>query len=102
MHMAEISGPAAQADTDAILAFRPDRLGHALHLTAAQTDALHARPIPIEICPTSNIMTLHLQGRDGRRAPAAAATTTNEADEAADGRVAAQARALLAHPTLLG
>ena len=51
---------ANDADTDAILAFRPDRLGHALRLSAAHVAALEAAPIPIELCPTSNMKTLRL------------------------------------------
>ena len=51
---------ANDADTDAILAFRPDRLGHALRLSAAHVAALEAAPITIELCPTSNMKTLRL------------------------------------------
>ena len=47
-----------QADTEAILAFRPERLGHALHLTPAHVATLEAAPIPIELCPTSNMKVL--------------------------------------------
>jgi len=45
-----------------ILAFRPDRLGHALLLTDAMFEELEKLPykIPIECCPTSNVMTLEL------------------------------------------
>ena len=57
VHAAEIFN---DPDTDAILAFRPDRLGHALHLSAAHVAALEAAPIPIELCPTSNMKTLRL------------------------------------------
>lgn len=48
------------ADTESVLAFRPDRLGHALVLGERVTAALRAQPIPIELCPTSNIKTLRL------------------------------------------
>ena len=58
VHAAEIFN---DPDTDAILAFRPDRLGHALHLSAAHVAALEAAPIPIELCPTSNMKTLRLR-----------------------------------------
>lgn len=57
VHVAEIDD---EADTSAVLAFRPDRLGHALHLSAAHVTALRAAPIPIELCPTSNMKTLKL------------------------------------------
>jgi len=47
------------AEVDAIFAFQPDRLGHALHLAGRHVDALSAqRSPPIEICPTSNRLTL--------------------------------------------
>ena len=39
---------------------RPDRLGHALLLSADDLAALREAPIPIELCPTSNKMTLHI------------------------------------------
>jgi adenosine deaminase len=59
------------ADTDAVLAFGPDRLGHAICLTPHQTQLLAAaarawragrgaRPPTIEVCPTSNVRTLRL------------------------------------------
>ena len=56
-HVGEIDH---EADTDAILSFRPERLGHALLLTTAQKSRLSTKPIPIEICPTSNLKTLQL------------------------------------------
>lgn len=40
--------------------YRPDRLGHSLYLTPEMMSALEAEPIPIECCPTSNVMTLEL------------------------------------------
>ena len=49
-----------EADTASILAFRPDRLGHALLLSASDFTRLQADPIPIELCPTSNRLTLRL------------------------------------------
>ncbi len=52
-------------DTKDILAFKPDRLGHALLLTEEMYDELEAsnEKIPIECCPTSNVMTLELATR---------------------------------------
>ena len=47
-------------DTASILTFRPERLGHALLLERDEWVSLHARPIPIELCPTSNMKTLRL------------------------------------------
>jgi len=45
-------------DTNAILSFRPDRLGHSLLLTESMFSSLEN--IPVECCPTSNVMTLEL------------------------------------------
>lgn len=49
-------------DTSDIIAFKPDRIGHALLLTDAMYDELESstEKIPIESCPTSNVMTLEL------------------------------------------
>ena len=57
VHVAEIQNA---SDTAAVLDFRPERLGHAVVLTSANTEHLQRRPIPIELCPTSNMKTLHL------------------------------------------
>lgn len=43
-----------------IIQFKPDRLGHALLLCHPLMEKLQQNPIPIECCPTSNIMTLKL------------------------------------------
>lgn len=62
VHCAEIEDEGEMAE---VLAFRPDRLGHALFLSAAHVAALRANPIPIELCPTSNLTTLrHAHMRD--------------------------------------
>lgn len=37
--------------------YRPDRIGHAVCLSDADVNKLIARPIPIEICPSSNLAT---------------------------------------------
>jgi len=50
----------AYKEAMAILKFRPDRLGHALLLPDVAMEQLSSNPIPIEACPTSNIMTLEL------------------------------------------
>ena len=50
------------ADNRAILGFGPERLGHALLLSVGDFEALANAPIPIELCPTSNIKTLRLRG----------------------------------------
>ncbi|CAM9272345.1 unnamed protein product [Ascophyllum nodosum] len=50
------------SEFSAVVRFRPDRLGHAVVLGEEAREALlSARPpIPIEVCPTSNLLTLAL------------------------------------------
>ncbi|KAL7485956.1 hypothetical protein ACHAW6_011550 [Cyclotella cf. meneghiniana] len=50
----------AYEEVKAVLNFRPDRLGHALLLPDSLMEKLMSQPIPIECCPTSNVMTLEL------------------------------------------
>jgi len=50
----------AYDEASAIIQFNPDRLGHALLLSDSLMRSLLQNPIPIECCPTSNIMTLDL------------------------------------------
>ena len=47
-------------EVSAVLKFRPDRVGHALLLPASLRDDLCELRIPVESCPTSNVMTLEL------------------------------------------
>lgn len=49
-----------KAELEAVLDFRPDRLGHALLLPKDLQQKLSESRIPIESCPTSNVMTLEL------------------------------------------
>ena len=49
----------AYEEAKAILQFRPNRLGHAL-LLADDLLMQQEKPVPIECCPTSNVMTLEL------------------------------------------
>ena len=49
----------------AILHFKPERLGHALLLPNSIMEILAESPIPIECCPTSNVMTLDLAYHHG-------------------------------------
>ena len=72
LHCAEIScgndngatdSPSEQTayqEATAMLAFQPDRLGHALLLPPSLQKILADKNIPIETCPTSNVMTLEL------------------------------------------
>ena len=51
----------AYKEVSAIFEFRPDRLGHALLLPASLRERLMTEIlIPVESCPTSNVMTLEL------------------------------------------
>ena len=52
----------ALREAQSIISFQPDRLGHALLLPQAVLKNLYQRveKIPIECCPTSNVMTLEL------------------------------------------
>jgi adenosine deaminase len=51
----------AYQEVSAIFDFRPDRLGHALLLPASLREKLMAEvKVPVESCPTSNVMTLEL------------------------------------------
>jgi adenosine deaminase len=56
VHVAETTPPAV-VDTAAVVAFKPERVGHAVCLSDACYDALKTSRIPIEICPTSNLKT---------------------------------------------
>jgi adenosine deaminase len=61
LHCAEV--PDTAEEVSAMIAFRPDRLGHALTLSREHCAALLAMPqrIPVELCPTSNVKTLQLR-----------------------------------------
>jgi adenosine deaminase len=52
VHFAEVPDPVESA---AILALRPDRLGHACYLNDKEEAALLSSRIPVEICMTSNL-----------------------------------------------
>ena len=48
------------SEIESILQFRPDRLGHALLIPNDLWPALQSSGIPVECCPTSNVMTIDL------------------------------------------
>jgi adenosine deaminase len=50
----------AHEEAAAILEFGPTRIGHALLLPPSLRKSLFSRRIPVETCPTSNVMTLEL------------------------------------------
>lgn len=50
----------AYEEAKAVVHFMPDRLGHALLLPDSIQSLLDKSRIPIETCPTSNVMTLEL------------------------------------------
>ena len=73
LHCAEIpccdnsENRAAYQEATAVLDFAPDRLGHALLLPPDLQQRLLEARIPVETCPTSNVMTLELaRHTDGR------------------------------------
>jgi len=56
IHIAEIAD--SEDENEFILKhIRPDRVGHAVFLSNHLKDYLHENPLPIEICPTSNLFT---------------------------------------------
>jgi len=59
IHVAEIQNREDESNT--VLIFNPDRLGHALCLKREHINVIEEQRIPIEICPTSNMKTLGLQ-----------------------------------------
>lgn len=50
----------AYDEAAAMLDFQPDRLGHALLLSQPLLNRLYELKIPVETCPTSNVMTIEL------------------------------------------
>lgn len=55
----------AYQEAVSIIEFRPERLGHGLLLSEMLMKRLTHQPIPIECCPTSNVMTLELSSHHG-------------------------------------
>jgi adenosine deaminase len=48
------------AETEAVLDFKPQRLGHCCVLSESSRRRMLESRIPLELCPTSNTLTLHL------------------------------------------
>ncbi|KAF4725048.1 hypothetical protein FOZ62_030020 [Perkinsus olseni] len=59
VHTAEV--PDRDDEIDAVLAFKPDRLGHALWVTDDHKNIIMQNKLGIEVCPTSNRCTLQLK-----------------------------------------
>ncbi|KAF4684693.1 hypothetical protein FOZ60_007380 [Perkinsus olseni] len=59
VHTAEV--PDRDDEIDAVLAFKPDRLGHALWVTDDHKNIIMQNNLGIEVCPTSNRCTLQLK-----------------------------------------
>ena len=55
IHTAEIDD--SKKETDAILDFKPDRIGHGCFMRTPQIERAVELGIPIEVCPTSNLST---------------------------------------------
>jgi adenosine deaminase len=67
IHLGEIKGEVADAETAAVIKWKPDRIGHlaiveTLGLAALSTLGIDAPPV--EVCPTSNALTLSLDTLD--------------------------------------
>lgn len=54
--------PDRDAETEAIIRFRPDRIGHACYLSAANRMRLRRSGIPLELCLTSNVLSRSVEG----------------------------------------
>ena len=56
LHCAETEQQALESNE--MISFKPDRLGHCCYLTDEQFALVHELEIPVEVCPTSNLATL--------------------------------------------
>jgi adenosine deaminase len=54
------AAPLLFREAESILEFRPDRIGHGVLLPSVLLQKLRTLQIPVETCPTSNVMTLQL------------------------------------------
>lgn len=61
LHMAEVDGELGRRDTDDMLAFAPERVGHAIFLSEQQWITLCQKQIFSELCLTSNVFTQSVQ-----------------------------------------
>jgi adenosine deaminase len=64
----------------AVLDFKPDRLGHAMLLPSNLQERIVQEKIPVETCPTSNVMTLELT----KKVAACHGPSFDDADECYD------------------
>ena len=54
----------AHEEATSIIQFRPERLGHSLLISEDLGVMLNELLIPVEVCPTSNVMTLELANHE--------------------------------------
>ena len=60
VHTAELPDEKTKQETDEILTFKPDRIGHFNYFNEEQLNKLIELKIPVETCPTSNKFTMEL------------------------------------------
>lgn len=64
IHVAEKGGEVTAAETDMVLEFAPERLGHFNYFTEDQLLVVQKKKIAVETCPTSNKFTMKLRDYD--------------------------------------
>ena len=55
VHFAEVKTPATEGELETILAFAPDRLGHAIHVPAELRAEIVRRRLGLELCMSCNV-----------------------------------------------
>lgn len=65
VHTCEFKGQ--EVEQELIMAFKPDRLGHCNYSTEDQYIRIAEMDIPVEVCPTSNMISLGAYSMTGLR-----------------------------------